>query len=134
LSLLGTWCGTKGEEWNEHTSSLSQLLLSIQSQILVEEPYFNEPGYIVEYGLPNGKAKSKYYNIEKRLYTLKHTVCDLIQFPTKYSQFTEVIHKHFLNKKDYLIELCNKWKKDDIPNVQKYNEFIQIINTINNNK
>ena len=39
-----TYGGTAGEKWN-NTSTLLQVLVSIQSLILVENPYFNEPGY-----------------------------------------------------------------------------------------
>lgn len=42
LSLLGTWDGDKGESWNAQTSTLLQVLVSIQSLILVPEPFFNE--------------------------------------------------------------------------------------------
>lgn len=45
LSLLGTWSGGTNEKWNSKTSTLLQVLVSIQSLILVEQPYFNEPGY-----------------------------------------------------------------------------------------
>lgn len=41
LSLLGTW---SGPSWSPENSTLLQVLLSIQSLILVEEPYYNEPG------------------------------------------------------------------------------------------
>lgn len=41
LSLLGTW---NGPGWDPKTSSILQLLLSVQALVLVEEPYFNEPG------------------------------------------------------------------------------------------
>lgn len=41
LSLLGTW---QGPGWEKGVSTLSQVLLSIQAQILVERPYANEPG------------------------------------------------------------------------------------------
>lgn len=44
LSLLGTWSGAEGENWNKDTSTLLQVLVSVQSLILVPEPYFNEPG------------------------------------------------------------------------------------------
>jgi hypothetical protein len=39
LSLLGTW---SGPGWVPGTSTLSQVLLSIQGQILVSQPYANE--------------------------------------------------------------------------------------------
>jgi ubiquitin-protein ligase len=42
LSLLGTWAGPS---WNPAQSTLLQVLVSIQSLILVPEPFFNEPGF-----------------------------------------------------------------------------------------
>lgn len=45
LSLLGTWSGGAGETWDASTSTCFQVLVSIQSLILVPDPYFNEPGY-----------------------------------------------------------------------------------------
>ena len=63
LSLLGTWKGDKGESWNSSTSTLFQLIISIQSQILIEEPYFNEPGHEKIINTEIGKKKSKEYNM-----------------------------------------------------------------------
>lgn len=42
LSLLGTW---SGPGWISGKSTLLQVLISIQSLILCEEPYINEPGW-----------------------------------------------------------------------------------------
>ena len=42
LSLLGTWQGSADENWQPRKSTLLQVLVSIQSMILVEAPYFNE--------------------------------------------------------------------------------------------
>lgn len=47
LSLLGTW---SGPGWRPKESTLAQVLLAIQSQILVAEPWFNEPGHEAGYG------------------------------------------------------------------------------------
>jgi ubiquitin-conjugating enzyme E2 O len=44
LSLLGTWRGETTENWTSK-STLLQVLVSVQSLILVNDPYFNEPGY-----------------------------------------------------------------------------------------
>jgi len=40
LSLLGTWAGPS---WDPKSSTLLQVLVSIQALILVPDPYFNEP-------------------------------------------------------------------------------------------
>ena len=42
LSLLGTWAGPG---WVPDVSTLSQVFLAVQGQILIENPYCNEPGY-----------------------------------------------------------------------------------------
>ncbi|CAH1128208.1 unnamed protein product [Ceutorhynchus assimilis] len=52
LSVLNTWHGRPEEKWNSQTSSFLQVLVSIQSLILVPEPYFNEPGYERARGTP----------------------------------------------------------------------------------
>ena len=44
LSLLGTWRGHGGENWSVGVSTFIQVLVSVQSLILVPDPYFNEPG------------------------------------------------------------------------------------------
>ncbi|KAI0778812.1 hypothetical protein BD413DRAFT_660998 [Trametes elegans] len=43
LSLLGTWPGRPEEQWSPK-STLLQVVVSIQSMILIDLPYFNEPG------------------------------------------------------------------------------------------
>ena len=70
-SLLGTWHGGHAsEKWDAKTSSLYQVLLSIQGMILVEEPMYNEPGTSGA-GTPEGDRKSKLYNDTIRVATLK---------------------------------------------------------------
>ncbi|KAJ2903840.1 putative ubiquitin conjugating enzyme family protein [Zalerion maritima] len=41
LSLLGTW---EGQPWIPATSTILQILVSIQAMVLCEEPWYNEPG------------------------------------------------------------------------------------------
>lgn len=62
LSVLNTWHGRPEEKWNPHTSSFLQVLVSIQSLILVPEPYFNEPGFERSRGTPTGTMSSLGYN------------------------------------------------------------------------
>lgn len=51
VSLLGTWSGRGTEVWNPTTSTLLQVIVSIQGLILVDEPYFNEAGYEKQKGI-----------------------------------------------------------------------------------
>ena len=55
-------------------SILFQVLVSIQSLILVPDPYFNEPGYEQSINTDAGKAMSAEYNKSKKLFfsSLKH--------------------------------------------------------------
>lgn len=129
LSLIGTWNGDKGaESWNPKTSTLFQVLVSIQSQILTENPYFNEPGQEVHNGTPTGKIFNDIYNNNIRYFTMCHTILDLLLAPEKYPQFINVIKKHFYLKKNVIINTCAKWVKD-AENTQhlKSNSFVSKI-------
>ena len=53
LSLLGTW---SGPGWVPGRSTLLQVLISIQSMILCDEPYLNEPGWANSAGTPQSIA------------------------------------------------------------------------------
>jgi len=108
LSLLGTWSGIGGEKWNPETSNLLQLLVSLQSQILVEEPYYNEPGHekIVR------TQASKKYNEEIRLYTMKYAILSFLENPKIYPQFEEMVKIHFKLKKDHIKTTIHTWLKE----------------------
>ncbi|XP_078658151.1 uncharacterized protein LOC144903640 isoform X7 [Branchiostoma floridae x Branchiostoma belcheri] len=101
LSLLGTWEGQQGEQWNE-TSSVLQVLVSIQSLILVPEPFFNEPGYEQEIGTDTGKRHSREYNADVRVNNIKHAIISQIQKPPP--AFENVIKTHFFIKKEWLMK------------------------------
>lgn len=110
LSLLGTWSGGgKSEGWNSSTSNITQLLLSIQSLILIEEPYFNEPSHEISIKTLHGKKACDDYNNNIRLYTMKSTIRDLIKNTKLYPQFEDVIKLHFKLKKEHVLKTCKKW-------------------------
>lgn len=107
LSLLGTWTGPS---WNATTSTLLQVLVSIQGLILVSEPYFNEPGFEGSLGTKQGTAASKQYNTSIRRHTLKVAIHD--QLNNKKSVFRDVILRHCLRKRAKLLAQCDVWEKD----------------------
>ena len=109
LSLLGTWSGQGGEQWNQETSTLQQLFVSIQSQILIDHPVFNEPGWEPEFGTEKGNKKSKDYNSYIRYYNMCFAMIEILNRQQEYLEFKEVINKHFLLKKDYILSTCRKW-------------------------
>lgn len=62
LSLLNTWSGDKNEKWIPGTSTMLQVLVSIQGLILNTKPYFNEPGHAPTSGSVAGEKRSLQYN------------------------------------------------------------------------
>lgn len=125
LSLLGTWQGQEGESWNKDTSTFLQVLISIQSLILVEEPYYNEPGWERDMHTAKGKKKSFDYNDDIRYYTLKWAILNNMENPPY--GFEELSKKHFEFKKEEILETSNLWLSQTL----KYkNEMKQVRNKI----
>jgi len=71
LSLLGTWSGTGLENWQPQKSNILQVLVSILGLVLVEEPFFNEPGYESSKGKPETSDLSRKYSEDVRLHVLR---------------------------------------------------------------
>ena len=75
LSLLGTWHGSEDEKWHPDSSTLWQILVSIQAMVLVEDPYFNEPNVEQMRGQAEGDAASAKRNAALRLDTVRRLLC-----------------------------------------------------------
>ncbi|XP_011349517.2 baculoviral IAP repeat-containing protein 6 isoform X2 [Ooceraea biroi] len=110
LSVLNTWHGRPEEKWNAHTSSFLQVLVSIQSLILVSEPYFNEPGYERSRGTATGAQSSQEYNANICQATAKWAMLDQIRNPCPC--FKEVIHSHFWIKRHEIVAQLEGWIRD----------------------
>ncbi|KAF4654804.1 ubiquitin-conjugating enzyme E2 Ze [Perkinsus olseni] len=108
LSLLGTW---SGPGWSP-SSTLLQVLLSIQSLIFVAEPYFNEPGYESFAGTPGGQRASEQYNHVVRKACLRWAMLENMKDPPL--GFEEVIRKHFAHRSEAILAQLEEWSK--IPN------------------
>jgi ubiquitin-protein ligase len=93
LSLLGTWQGSQAENWNPKTSTLLQILVSIQSLIFIDNPYFNEPGYERSIHTEKGKQSSNEYNDKIKLYTKQWAINGMIKNPPE--DFQSIIQKFF---------------------------------------
>lgn len=110
LSLLGTWNGNGAEKWNFSTSTFLQVLVSIQSLIFVDSPYFNEPGWEKQMHSLEGKRKSFDYNDNLRVQTLKWAILDKFKNPPiGYEVFTRF---HFLTKKKEILEVVREWLEE----------------------
>lgn len=109
LSLLGTWRGSASENWDAKVSTLLQVLVSIQSIIMAEEVYFNEPGFEQEQGTVEGEKLNEAYSNIVRYGNIKFAMIEHLKNPPK--GFETVIRRHFYLKKDEILEECRKWLK-----------------------
>lgn len=78
LSLLGTWAGKGGEAWTS-SSTLLQVFLSVQSLIMNEEVYFNEPNYGHMLGTPEGTRLNRGYCNIARYGTVRFAMVDQLR-------------------------------------------------------
>lgn len=106
LSLLNTWSGRPEEKWSK-ASSFLQVLVSIQSLILVDDPFFNEPGCQSFRGTPNGTARSDAYNHDLYPSTINWAMLDHMRNPVPC--FKDVIQKHFWLKRSDILEQVDRW-------------------------
>jgi baculoviral IAP repeat-containing protein 6 len=110
LSLLGTWDGYESEKWNPKTSTFLQILISIQSLIFIENPYFNEPGWESNLNTEIGNKKSKQYNNNIYPKTIEYAMIDMIKNPIY--GFEEIIKNHFKYKKNEILEKIKQLMTD----------------------
>jgi len=122
LSLLGTWQAQEGESWNPKTSTFMQVMISIQSLILVEQPYFNEPGYERDMNTAKGKAASDLYNEEKEPHTIKLAMTNMIRHPPP--GFEDIVINHFRMKKEEIINKTSIW----VQNCSDKHRALMIVN------
>ena len=107
LSLLGTWhAADASQKWNADTSTLTQVLLSIAGQILVKEPYFNEPAYERVRGTPEGDATSERVNGDLRNKTRTCAVVDHLKRPPR--GLEEVAREHLRRLRGPLLDAAKR--------------------------
>ena len=58
-----------------------QVLISIQGMILIEEPYFNEPGFERTAGSGTGQQESERYNRRIQQHNLQHALLPALKKP-----------------------------------------------------
>ncbi|KAG8780663.1 hypothetical protein FRC12_022727 [Ceratobasidium sp. 428] len=100
LSLLGTW---SGPGWISGKSTLLQVLISIQSMILCDEPYLNEPGWSSGGGTPASKA----YSANVRRMVVHTAMLGNLKAPPE--PFADVIQTHFRLKARSLFKQLDEW-------------------------
>ena len=110
LSLLGTWSGQQGEKWNGDISTFLQVIISIQSLIMVEDPFFNEPGYEKSMHTANGKKRAFQYKDDIRMENLRVAILNQLKNPPE--GFEEFTINHFKQKKNEIIQVAESWKNE----------------------
>ncbi|XP_051135080.1 probable ubiquitin-conjugating enzyme E2 25 [Andrographis paniculata] len=101
LSLLNTWSGSQKEKWLPGTSTMLQVLVSIQGLILNAQPYFNEPGYATLSGSARGEERSFDYNEKTFMHSLQTMVYSMRRPPKHFEDF--VIGHFCKNARDILV-------------------------------
>ncbi|ETW01649.1 hypothetical protein H310_06275 [Aphanomyces invadans] len=111
LSLLGTW---SGDPWNVVTSTILQVLVSIQGAILgAELPYFNEPGRERQWAsspdqLPRGVRTNPNGGLEPlRLATIRYAWTGAMKSPPV--AFEDFVREHFWQKRHCVLRTMHKW-------------------------
>ncbi|KAG1346696.1 putative ubiquitin-conjugating enzyme E2 24 [Cocos nucifera] len=106
LSLLKTWTGTGTEVWNPESSTILQVLLSIQALVLNEKPYFNEAGYDKQIGRAEGEKNSISYNENAFILSCK-SMLYLLQNPPKH--FEALVEEHFTRRSHDILVACKAY-------------------------
>ncbi|XAR68018.1 Ubiquitin--protein ligase [Bertholletia excelsa] len=145
LSLLNTWSGDTNEMWMPKTSTMLQVLVSIQALILNAKPFFNEPGYANMYTGIDGDRRSKAYNEDVFILSLK-TMMYTLRRPQRY-YFEDFVAGHFRLRAHDILSACKaymegaevgsaaKGRVQGTNNVRsnQHNEFMQALTRMMNN-
>ncbi|XP_057422752.1 probable ubiquitin-conjugating enzyme E2 23 [Lotus japonicus] len=108
LSLLNTWTGRGNEVWDPKSSSILQVLVSLQGLVLNSKPYFNEAGYDKQVGTAEGEKNSLSYNENTFLLNCK-TMMYLMRKPPK--DFEVLIKEHFRRRGHNILKACDAYMK-----------------------
>ncbi|KAK6946447.1 Ubiquitin-conjugating enzyme E2 [Dillenia turbinata] len=108
LSLLNTWTGRGNEVWDPVSSSILQVLVSLQGLVLNAKPYFNEAGYDKQIGTAEGEKNSLSYNENTFLLNCK-TMMYLMRKPPK--DFEDLIKEYFRRRGYYILKACDAYMK-----------------------
>ncbi|XP_051190864.1 probable ubiquitin-conjugating enzyme E2 23 [Lolium perenne] len=106
LSLLNTFGGDGTEVWSPATSSVLQVLVSIQGLVLNDQPYYNEPTYETLVGTLAGRRNALPYGENAFLLNLR-TMLYLLRRPPQ--GFEEFVKDHFRRRGRFVLATCAAW-------------------------
>ncbi len=78
--------------------------MSIQSLILVENPYYNEPGCEMQ---AHSEHASASYNQVLRYHTMRVAILGALTSPD--AEFAAVIRAHFRARREAVLGQCDRW-------------------------
>jgi ubiquitin-conjugating enzyme E2 O len=104
LSLLNTFNGEGTELWSSVTSSLLQVVVSIQGLVLNDQPYYNEAGYETLVGKPEGRRNALPYSENAYILSLR-TILHVLHRPPQ--GFEEFVKDHFRRQGRFVLMTCN---------------------------
>eukprot|EP00873_Tetraselmis_striata_P008784 jgi/Tetstr1/429048/TSEL_019013.t1 len=105
LSLLNTWNGDEDEMWSP-SSTLLQVLVSIQGLVLVPKPFYNEAGYEKHVGTPEGEKHAALYNENTFLLSCR-SMMDAIRRPPDH--FQPLVVEHFRRVRTSLLAKVDEY-------------------------
>ncbi|XP_051134952.1 probable ubiquitin-conjugating enzyme E2 24 [Andrographis paniculata] len=108
LSLLNTWSGSQSEVWNPSSSTILQVLLSLQALVLNEKPYFNEAGFDAQIGRAEGEKNSFSYNENAFLVNCR-SMLYILRKPPKH--FEALVDEHFSRRSKKILSACKAYVK-----------------------
>ncbi|CAM0901777.1 unnamed protein product [Alopecurus aequalis] len=112
LSLLNTFGGEGSEVWSPTTSSVLQVVVSLQALVLNEQPFYNEAGYEHLVDMPEGRRNALPYSGNAFLLTLRTTL-HLLRRPPK--GFEDFVKDHFRRRGRFVRETCQAYMQEGVP-------------------
>ncbi|CAL5093426.1 unnamed protein product [Urochloa decumbens] len=112
LSLLNTFGGKGTELWSPESSSLLQVVVSIQGLVLTAQPYYNEANYAAQAGTPEGRRNELPYCENTYLVNL-HTMLYLIRRPPV--GFEMFVRDHFCRRGQHVLRACEAYLHEGCP-------------------
>lgn len=114
LSLINTWQGRAVERWSTSTSTILQLLVSLQGLVLNDNPYFNEPMVAVglqqlKNGILTGFWHKKVMNYNQNVFVYScRTMIHKMKRPPK--GFERLVFEHFRQRQEVILSAINAYR------------------------
>ncbi|XP_037441811.1 probable ubiquitin-conjugating enzyme E2 23 [Triticum dicoccoides] len=112
LSLLNTFDGEGTEVWSPGTSSLLQVVVSLQALVLNDQPYYNEASLEALIDTPEGHRNALPY-CENAFLLSSRTMLHLVRRPPQ--GFEGFVKDHFRRRGRYVLRMCEAYLKGCVP-------------------